>query len=246
MFLEYLIDNFLLIYLMELGAAIAGSIYLRKVKHPEKGVQLFVYYLWLVVFVEIVGLYPSYAYIYEYERLGFIKDTLFERNYWWYNSYTVLKFIVLYIFFILQLNSPEKRKKLYTISGLVILSFIIDQIFGEAYFKSYSAYMSITGALYLTILIMLYHFEILKSERVLEFYRSMPFYISIGQLVWHVTVTPVFIYNNYFTLQSPDFVYFQSLLLKSVNIFLYGILILGFMVSTTKRKKDITTLKVLR
>jgi len=235
MFLEYVLENFLLIYILEVGAALAGTIYLRKVPGPEKGVRLFVYYLWLVVFVEFVGLYPAYAYIYDYERLGFIRGTLFERNYWWYNSYNVLKFLILYIFFILQLRSPVKRRKLYTISGLMILSFIIDQIFGGDYFISNSAYNAIAGTLYLVVLIMLYHFEILKSDRILKFYKIMPFYVSLGLLIWHVSTTPVFIYNKYFSLQSPDFIYLQMVLLKSVNIFLYGILILGFMVCTKKR-----------
>lgn len=236
MFLEYVIENFLLIYILELGAAIAGSIYLSKVAVPEKGVRLFVYYLWIVVFVEFVGLYPSYAYFSDYKKLGFIKGTLFERNYWWYNSYNVIKFLILYIFFILQLKSPAKRRKLYAISGIVILGFIIDHLFGGNYFKSYSPYMAIAGTLYLVVLIMLYHFEILKSERILKFYKSVAFYISIGMLIWHVSTTPLFIYNRYFSLQSPDFVYFQMVLLKSINIILYGILILGFMVCTKKRK----------
>lgn len=244
MFQEYIIENFLLIYILEVGAAIAGTIYLRKVTLPEKGVRLFVYYLWLVVFVEFVGLYPSYAYFFDYKKLGFIKGTLFERNYWWYNSYTVIKFIVLYVFFILQLEPAARRTKLFVISALFILSFIIHLIFGDAFFKAHSAYMSVTGTLYLMILIFLYHFEILKSDRILKFYRSMPFYISIGILIWHLSITPVLIYNKYFSLQSPDFVYFQMVLLKSINIFLYGILILGFMVGTKKERnhslKDIS------
>ena len=237
MFLEYIIENFLLIYTLEVGAAIAGSIHLSKVAVPEKGILLFVYYLWVVVFVELVGLYPSYAYFYDYERLGFIKGTLFERNYWWYNSYNVLKFIILYKFFILQLKFRTKRRILFIISGLLILSFIVDQLFGGDYFKSYSSFMAITGTLYLVFLIMLYHFEILKSERILKFYKSMAFYISIGMLIWHVSTTPLFIYNRYFSLQSPDFVYFQMVILRSINIFLYGILILGFMVCTKKRAR---------
>lgn len=237
MFLEYIVDNFLLIYLMELGAAIAGAVYLKKVRLPEKGVRLFVYYLWLVVFVEMIGLYPSLAYYNDYSVLGFIKGTLFERNYWWYNSYTVIKFIVLYVFFILQLEPAARRTKLFVISALFILSFIIHLIFGDSFFKAHSAYMSVAGTLYLMILILLYHFEILKSERILKFYRSMPFYISIGILIWHLSITPVFIYNKYYTLQSPDFIYFQSMLLRSINIFLYGILILGFIVCTFKRNK---------
>jgi len=236
MFLEYIIENFLLIYILELGAAIAGSIYLRKVAVPEKGVRLFVYYLWIVVFVEFVGLYPSYAYFSDYKKLGFIKGTLFERNYWWYNSYNVIKFLILYVFFILQLQSGAKQKKLYAISGLLILSFIIELFLGGNFYKSNSSYMAIAGTLYLVVLIMLYHFEMLKSEKILKFYKSVAFYISIGMLMWHVSTTPLFIYNRYFSLQSPDFVYFQMVLLKSINIFLYGILILGFMVCIKKRK----------
>lgn len=237
MFLKYILDNFLMVLILEVGAAIAGSLYLRKLKYPEKGIKLIVYYLWLVVVVELVGLYPSYAYFHDYKRLGFIQGTLFERNYWWFNSYNILKFIILYVFFIFQLDSRAKRKILLLISGLLVISFIYVQIFGGEFFKSYSAYIAIAGTVYLMILILLYHFEILKSEKILKFYKSMPFYVSIGMLIWHVTTTPVFIYNKYFSLQSPDFIYIQFLILKLVNIFLYGLLILGFMVCRYHRKK---------
>lgn len=193
-------------------------------------------YLWLVVFVEIIGLYPVINYFTDFRAFPFVKDTIFERNFWWYNSYAIIKNFVLCYYFILQLNSRRMRKILLGLTIFFTFGAILN-IFTRVFFEAISPYSSIGGTLILTITIFLYYFEILSSNRILLFYRIPAFYFSVGLLIWHLIVTPLFIYSYYFTLKSPEFVALHSNVLRVANVLLYSLFILGWIVNM-KFKKD--------
>lgn len=229
-FIDYIFDNFLLTYLLELGSAIAGTIYLRMVRYPKKETRWFVFYLWLVVFVEMVGLYPSLAYFSEYSFLPFVEDTPFAQNYWWYNCYHLVKYYIFYVFFIGQLDNEKTKKILYWFSLLLIGSFILDYFISGFFWSGYSPYVTIVGSVYLVILILMYHFTLLNSDKILAINKRIEFYISIGLLVWHISGTPLFIYNKYFSLANSEFLHFHATFLELLNVFLYGLIILGFLV----------------
>lgn len=235
MLFDFIFKNFLLIYLLELGAAIAGTYYLRNVGNPKRETRIFVYYLWLVVFVELVGLYPIIAYFSDYQIFPFIKDTLFERNIWWYNSYHVIKSVVFYFFFIEQLESVRKRKTFYIMALFMILGSLMYLIFSGEFFTRYSTVDVMGGTIFLTFLIFSYYFDLLRSKKILFFYKSIAFYISVGLLVWHLTISPLFIYDSYFSVKSPQFVELHLLVLKIINAFLYGIIIAGFIICSGKK-----------
>lgn len=235
MIIEFIVNNFLLVYLLELGAAIAGTYYLKKIEKPKLETRIFVYYLWLVVFVELVGVYSVIAYLSNYEIFPFIKDTLFERNFWWYNSYNVIKFIVFYYFFIEQLESVKKRRIFYSIAILLIIGSLLYLILSGEFFTRYSTIDVMGGTIFLTVLIFFYYFDLLKSNKILHFHKSIAFYISVGLLVWHLTVSPIFIYNSYFSTQSPEFIKLHAWVLKIINVFLYGIIIAGFIICSGKK-----------
>ncbi|UJH91235.1 hypothetical protein LZ575_22060 [Antarcticibacterium sp. 1MA-6-2] len=239
---EIVYKNLLLVYILELGAALAGSYYLKKIKGVKKETKILVYYLWLVIFVESVGLYPLYAYFTNYETMPFIKDTPWERNYWWYNLYHFLKFAALFYYFVSQLSSAVKRKIFRIVAVIYLLCSILYLSFSGEFFYQYSTFDSIVGTFFIITLILFYLYELLKSEQILNFYKSLPFYISIGILVWHVTVTPLLIYSMYFTQRSPEFVELNTIVLRLINIFLYGMFIAGFLICATK-KKEIEKLK---
>lgn len=234
---EYFYIHLLPVYFLELTAALAGSYYLKKVGNVKTDAKVLVYYLWLVVFVESVGFYPVYAYFTNYETLSFIKDTPWERNYWWYNSYHLVKFAALYYYFILQLTSRTKRKIFTYISIVYLCCSILYLIFSGEFFYQYSTFDAIVGTLLLVILIFFYFFDLLQSEKVLDFYKTLPFYVSIGILVWQVVVTPLFIYSLYFTTRSPEFVELNAIVLQLTNFFLYGVLIAGFLICSSKRNE---------
>jgi len=234
--LDYFIENSLLIYLLEIGAAVAGSIYLRKVITPAPYSRLFVWYLWLIVIVELIGFYPTYNFFTDFSHMPFVKGTVFERNSWLYNSYNIIKFAIFYIFFTGQLQNKKSIILFKGVTGFFVLSAVFNLLMTDVFFYKSSAYTYITGSFILMVLIFVYYFELLKSDRILYFYRSLVFYISVGLLLWHVTITPLFIYNKYFTSASPEFVKLHSTVLGASNYFLYSIYIIAFIICASKEK----------
>lgn len=228
--LEYIVKNNLLIFLLELAAAISGSIYLRRSPFATSMDKLFVYYLWLVVFIEFIGFYPIYGYFTNYQTLPFIKDTVFESNYWLYNGFSIIKFSVFFIYFLKYIEGSQLKKLLAILSIVFIISAIGNLIFSDVLFVKTSSFTSIGGTLILVVLILLYFYRLLKSDRILYFYNNITFFIASGLLIWHLTVTPLFIYNQYFSVENPVFLSLHIWLLRAVNIYLYGSLIMGFII----------------
>lgn len=235
---EYFIKNFLLVYLLEIGAAISGIFYLKRTLNLVPYAKLFVGYLWLVVAVETIGFYPAYNFFTDFSHMPGVKGTLFEKNNWLYNIYNVIKFAIFYIFFIAQLQNYKSKTLYKWITIFFVVSAVINFLFTDVFFNRGSAYTYITGSLILMSIIFVYYIELLKSDRILDFYKSLPFYISVGLLLWHVTITPLYIYNKYFTLASPEFIKLHSTILKASNVFLYGIYIVAFIICTSIKPKS--------
>lgn len=168
--------------------------------------------------------------------MPFIEGTPFERNLWWYNSYHVVKFAVFYFYFSMQFRSIGKRKAFQVIGALFVFILILYLIFSGEFFTQQSTLDAIGSTLLLMIIILTYYIELLKSNRILYFYKSLPFYVSIGLLIWHLSVAPILIYNIYFSTQSPNFMALHGIILLIANIVLYSTFILGFLVCAKMRE----------
>lgn len=197
-----------------------------------------VFYLWLVILVEIVGLYPIINYFTDFQAFPFVEGTLFERNYWWYNAYALVKFLIFLYYFIWQLRSTGARKFYSVLAIMFTIGGIINLFLSNVFFTAYSAFTSFVGTVILVTVILFYYFEILKSNRVLNFYRIPAFYFSVGILIWHLTVTPLFIYNHYFTLKSPEFIQLHVFVLHLANLILYSSFILGWITCSKYSRLD--------
>lgn len=219
-----------MVHLLELGAAVSGSYYLSKTPQVATEIKIIVYYLWLVVVVEFLGLYSVFEYFSNYSYLPFIKDTPWIRNIWLYNCYHVIKFGVFFFFFVKQLHSYKVQKAAYLVGSVFILSLILYLIFSGEFFYQFSSLEAVGGTFLILLIILIYYYDLLSSNRILEFYKSFPFYISVGILAWHFAVTPFFIYNQYFNISSPEFIKLHGIFIVLANVFLYGLIILGFWV----------------
>lgn len=234
--LEYYLESSFIGHFVEFLAAVAGTYYLFKTPNAQKIIRLFVYFLWLTVFVETIGLYAAYAYFTDYKNLEFLRDSPFKRNYWLYNSFHVLSFGMYFFFFILHLNSAKIRRILTLTALIFLFTVIINLLYSGIFFLAYSAYSSVGGTLIIIICIMAYYYEILKSDRILNFYKNSVFYVSIGVLIWYLVVTPLLIYSKYYTLASPDFVALHGLIIILSNVFMYGMFIIGFIIPARESK----------
>lgn len=228
-FWDYFFENKMYVnYAVEFAAAVSGSIYLWKNENPPKSYRLFVYFLWLVVWIEILGLYPLIAYVSEYEILGFTKGTRFERNWWLYNIFQVVQYYFYYSFFRMQIQSKRKKRIIKRLTVFYVISCVISAFVLEGFFKATSAYIYLVGVFGLLICIGIYLVELLNSSRILGSFGRLPFYVATGLMVWTLTVMPLFIYSNFVNSENIAFlsVYYGSL--RLANSFLYLLFALAF------------------
>ncbi len=224
-----------IINLLELLATIAGTLYIAKYR-DDNITRYFVYFLWLTVFVEFVfGWLPTL--IYYMNTFSFLKGTFLEKNYWVYNIYFIISFYVYINYFKWNIKSIFFKKILTVLSAFYLISSFLNLIFSNFYFSSYSSYTFILGTVLFLFSIALFYFEMLKSDEVLNFHKSIPFYISIASLLFHVSVTPLSIYSKYFRMsKSPDFVEIYEIIFNSANIFMYTCYTFGFLICLKRNK----------
>lgn len=225
------------IILLELLAATAGIYYLKKTPIPLKNSIYLVYFLWLTVFFELVGSYAPIAYYSDYKLFSFVKGTLFEKNTWWYNIFTVLNFAFFTAYFVSFLRSRIAKLVFKILVGVYLLTTIIYYIFSDDFFHSASSFINLSGMLLLLFGTLFFYFELLRSDLILKIKYFLPFYISVGVLVFNLTVTPIDMLSKFFTFEDGNrfFVSLHLNVFLFANIFLYLSFIIGFIVCSRKK-----------
>lgn len=225
-------------YLWELIASIAGSYYLIKGKNIPVFNRLLVYFLWFTFLIDIIGFYPLLAYYSDYTILPFVKGTRYAHNYWLYNPLMLLGYIIYISFFLSQLNNTGTIKILQLITVLFVIITIINFIFSGLFFTGYSTFVTFGGSLILLISIGVYFYKVLRSDKILDFYNDLPFYVGVGSLIWHLCITPLILYNKYGIMNAnPEFVQVYMKILTLMNVILYSLIAVGFIIMGRKKPK---------
>ncbi len=236
MFLEFIITYRAIITIFfELLAAVSGSYYFWKVKDPK--LRIFVHYLWLTVVVEIIGGY-SYLMLNNYDHEWFIalKNSVFCRNIWLYNIYAYLAIGFISIFYY-NLITGFKAKITVLSTFAIFSSFaILYYTLTDAFFTMTLPYHFSIGLAIICLYVLLYFLQLIKSDRILDFYKLPSFYISICLLLWYLCVIPLFIFDGYFKSINSEFGRFRILLLLIINICTYSGFTFAFLYPLSKRK----------
>lgn len=245
---EFIIKNKIYVtYIFEFIAAVAGVFYLLKTSSRKPGVKTFVYYLCFIFLADLFGLYAIWAYYDNYETLPFLKNSPLHRNFWWYNIIHVVILLSYAQLFIRQLVSDRMKKIRKILSfGLIILvlySIVCYSTFGEFLFD-YDISVLILNAFFMLICIGAYYYDILTSDKILDFSKEIIFFISVGTLIYQLCVTPIQIYTSYFNQSNPDFIKFYAAVLRYANIFMYSLFALGFYMDYRYRKNKIKNMKI--
>lgn len=224
----------LIINFFEIVTAIIGTIYITKYRE-DKISRYFVYFLWFTaLFDTFFGWFPSL--IINWDKLFFLKGTFLYENHWAYNSYDIISFSFYLLFFLNFIESAKVKKiGLYLIISFIVTS-LLNLIFSDVFFKSPALFSLIIGTLLLLVFIVYFYFQVLQSDKILDFYKILVFYVSVGALVFHVLVNPIFIYGEYYSKESPNFHEIYRSILTFANIFMYTCYIMGFMVCYKKNK----------
>ncbi len=223
---------------LEAMAALAGSYYLKRTSSQFRNTKYLVLFLWITVSVEILASYALVAYYSDYEIFAFVKDTPFKNNFWLYNIYNILSFS----FFTLYFISFVKNKYWKIIFLVLIISFIVVSetiiISTGSFFETTPIFVSIIGTLLLFFSVALFYFELLRSDLLLQLKRFLPFYISVGVLVFNLCITPIDILSQYFSIEDGNelFVKLHLNVLFYANIFMYSTFTFGFLICSRRKK----------
>lgn len=222
---------------MELFAAIAGVYYLKKVPVISKPSKRLVAFLWFTFFVEVIASYSPIAYFSDYKLFSFVEDSVFRRNRWLYNMYNIISPVFFVYYFQSYINNKVYKKLLYILASLFVLSSIVNLSLTDVFFKFESQYVNLAGTFLLFFSIVLFFFQLLKSDHIINLKRFLPIYIAIAVMLFYLCVTPVSIYSEFFTTSTGNqlFVDLHVRILLYSNIFMYSFFILGFIIcSKTK------------
>ena len=234
---EFLYDNNTIITnAVEFIAALSGTLYLRKNKNSV--LKIFVIYLWLTFFTELVG---HYTYImqnnYSYDWFVKIKNSYFCYNRWLYNVYSFLAIGLIGLFYSNLMSSRLFQLIIRSIFIAYSLFAFIFFTFTDGFFLRSLPYNSIFGAVVVCTYVILYFIELMRSDEILTYYKLPSFYVSIALLLWYLCATPLFIFDSYFLAVNTDFVSFRYLLLLFINIFTYLCYTFGFWYSLKKSRE---------
>lgn len=212
----------LIVNILELIAAFSGFYYINK-NHNSK-LRYFVYFLVITVCVDALGWYTSFEFLRPEE------DSLFYDNFWLFNTF-IIGSLFFYICFYRTMLITKKLKKALTYLMIISIFVIIYNTFkaGYIFFKTNLKYNFIWTTFSVFICVAFYFYELLISDKVLYFYKSSLFYISIGLLIWWLVMPPMIFYIPYYKTVYPEVVQVRGIMLLVLNVYLYSCYIIGFL-----------------
>lgn len=222
--------------MVEIMAAIFGSYYISK--NPDSVIKIFVYYLWITVCVEIMGLY-GYLLLNNYDMEWYVKlkNSPFCSNYWLYNIYEFLAIGFIGLFYFNLMTSKIFKNSIRVIFIAYTIFAFSFFTFTDAFFIKSLPYSFIFRTVSISVYLIFYFVELMRSEEFLNFYKLPSFYISIALLIWYLSVTPLFIFDSYFHAMNSKFVEFRAKFLLFINIFTYLCITFGFWYALKQSKQ---------
>ncbi|WP_132065746.1 hypothetical protein [Aquimarina spinulae] len=221
---------------VELMAAVAGLIYITKYR-VKLSTRYFVYFLWLTVFIEVIFGWITVC-VNNFESFSFLKGTFLEKsNYPIYNTFHIVSFTFYILYFRSNLKDQKFTAYLSFLSIIYVLGSSLNLLFSDEFYFKISSSNYIAGSILIFLSAIIYFYEIFKSDEILTFYKSIVSYISVGALIFHLTITPIFIYGSYYSSsRDPEFVNIYRIILTVANIFMYTCYTIGFIVCSRKNR----------
>jgi len=204
-------------------AAIIGLLCLNKYKHTV--VKYFIYFLVYVVFIEILGYYPFFSI--NYESFNWIheitKGTLFEENYLWYAIFWKVGATLFISFYyrLILINDLNKTIIKYLTYIFLITSIIYFALNYEVYYNSELKLIRFFGSFLIILCTVFYFVEILQSDKIITFYKSINFYFSSVFFIWFLIKTPLAFYQIYYSTADWNFVFLKRDIILVSNVFMY-------------------------
>lgn len=218
---EFLRENYsLLIHSCEFIAAATGLILYKKYKSSTA--VYFIYFLIYSMLLDMLGHYVELFDFYGYKEL--IDSTILENNYLFFTIFWDILAPTFYAFYfikIIELNVLRRFLR-YCIFVFLFLSTFLIYYYFNILFVGYIPLIQITSTLLVIIIVITYFYDILKSDRILIFYKSINFFIAATILVWWLIMTPIMFYEIYFSKADWNFMILKWQIYLITNLIMYG------------------------
>ncbi|WP_346882504.1 hypothetical protein [uncultured Algibacter sp.] len=223
----FLIDNYrLLTHTVEILAAVTGIFCYKK--YRLTAAKYFIYFLVYLTICDFLNYYT--VYVRPNKFLNALIGTKFEKNYWWSTLFWNIGAIMFFSLYYNKILKIAVHKTIVKYAGYAFLLFAIIYIalHFDAYFYKFFPIISILGAIVILLCAILYFIEILNTDKILTFYRSLNFYISFAIFIWWLIITPIVFYDIYFVYEigksyiDSSFAFLRRFIYLFLNIFMYS------------------------
>lgn len=212
--------NLLPYILMFLSVLIYTVFYIRKAFDID--LKYFLMYLYFISISSIIASYLRNKYGY---------------NLIVFNILIFWEFNCLFFFFKEILESKSTKKKvlntIYIFNIIYILSNLYFLYRGD-FLNEYNLIASISGSVLITIVLFYFFKDLLNSNKILNYKKTLTFWISFGLLVYYIGTIPLTSIMNSMTGISKTLIVYLFRIQVSLSIFIYSCFILGALWSQKK------------
>ncbi|WP_406683752.1 hypothetical protein N1F78_13825 [Seonamhaeicola sp. MEBiC1930] len=204
---------------VEILAAITGLLFYKKYKSTTAK-----FFIWFLIYVSIGDFSGTYVkYISNDGIFSFLKGTKFARNFWWSTLYWKIGSIVFFSFYFYKILTKTNFKNIIKYGGSIFFVFSIIYILNnlDDYFVRFFPIISVLGAFLIFLCTVFYFIEILQSDKILTFYRSLNFYISAAIFIWWLIITPLVFYDIYNSHHDWNFIFLKWEIYLFSNVLMY-------------------------
>ncbi len=187
-------------------------------KYSMGKAKYFLFAIWFIALTEF-----SYKIVY-YQILKEQHKVFFIAN---------LHFLIIGSFYLLWfrflIKDRKKRQAILFMFLTLMLFFIINSMFIEPFLEIQN-YTFGVAAIFVILTILLFFIEILNTEKILQFERSVYFWFSLGILIFWAPFIPLWFTNEYFGFLGPTYV----ISIFVLNLLMHLFFIIGILWSKRK------------
>lgn len=217
---DFFRQNYLfLTRLLFFSTAIIGVLNYKKYKGTI--VTKFIYFLVFIVFIELIANYPRYL-IY-FNKYYLLDGFLIKRNYWWYTITWTIGSALFFSYYYQKLIKTKVLKYIlrslfWLMVSIILITLIVDY---KQLFSSFPIVFEISCFLVIVLSVICYFIEILQSDNILNFYKSINFYVSSAILFWWLIITPLIFYEVYYSTSDWDYMILKWQIKLFANFVMY-------------------------
>lgn len=215
--------------MLEIIAAVTGLILFKKYRHTAA--KYFIYFLVYIVVIVTIGKYSHL--VRNNGFLSFLEGTLLEKNYWWYTIFWDIGGAIFFGWYFYKiLNSKQSKQFLkFSIIIFLIISILEITFTFPKFFNTSLQLVNIASLVIILQCVFYYFLEILQSDKVLYFYKSLGFYICCSILILWLIQTPLVFFEHYFRTDDMEYVYLRKRINLIAISFMYITYTVGLIVS---------------